>query len=74
MNDQLRSLIREAVEAGFTVSRTSRGHPKFVAPNGSVVFGSGTPGDWRAIHNMRAKLRRVGLDDKRSKQRASGSA
>lgn len=56
-----RNLIDIAEEQGWEVSRTRRGHLKMKSPNGNVVFHSGTPSDWRAVHNFVAKLRRNGL-------------
>jgi hypothetical protein len=58
-----RSIEQAARDQGFQVSRTTRGHSVFYAPDPSVkpIYGSGTPGDRRAILNLLAQLRRAGL-------------
>lgn len=59
----LRDIEEAARDQGFGVDRTARGHPKFLPPDRTKgpVFGSGTPGDQRAIRNLLAKLRAAGL-------------
>jgi len=59
----LRDLERAAREQGWRVERTAKGHPKFIPadPNGQIVFGSGTPSDWRSLPNLLSKLRKQGL-------------
>lgn len=55
MND----LCLEAQAAGWVVSRTGSDHIRLKAPNGSNAFTSNTPSDRRAVHNLRAELRRL---------------
>jgi hypothetical protein len=59
----LRDIEETALEQGFRVGRTMRGHPVFHPPDPRhpPVYGSGTPGDRRAIVNLLAALRRAGL-------------
>jgi predicted RNA binding protein YcfA (HicA-like mRNA interferase family) len=71
MSHDLKDLIRDAVAAGFQVARTRSNHVKFVAPNGTVIFGPSTPSDHRSLKNVRAKLRRVGLNDRRTEGTAA---
>jgi hypothetical protein len=55
--------MRTAVRRGWTITRTSSGHLKWRAPDGSVATVTpSTPGEGRAIANTRADLRRAGLD------------
>jgi predicted RNA binding protein YcfA (HicA-like mRNA interferase family) len=56
-------LERAALDQGWTVERTKRGHRRFVPPDPTrrIVIGSGTPGDRRAIRNLLAQLRRESL-------------
>jgi hypothetical protein len=56
-------LAEAAREQGWTVSRTKRGHWRFVPPdpNRRICIFSGTPGDRRAIHNFVAQLTREGF-------------
>lgn len=54
-----RRIIDGMLDAGWKVSKTRRGHYKCRAPSGMTIFTSGTPSDWRAIHNFAAKVRRV---------------
>jgi hypothetical protein len=60
----IRSLIRTATESGFTVERTRKNHIKFTSPSGKVFFTGGTPGDRRAIFNVRSLMRKAGLHDR----------
>lgn len=63
MKDSLDSLIAAARAQGWTVTRTSKGHWRFVPPakEGQVVVSSGTPSDHREVLNTRARLRRQGF-------------
>lgn len=60
----LRDIIEAAEDQGFHVDRTSKGHWRFVPPDPDqpIVHHSGTPSDWRAVRNLVARLRRVGLE------------
>ncbi len=59
----LRDIEKAAREQGWTVGRTKKGHPVFYSPDKAQppIYGSGTPGDWRAIRNLLANLKRAGL-------------
>lgn len=58
----LRKLQEQATRAGFTVRLTGGGHYAYYAPDGSWVSGgSQTPSDYRAISNLRSRLRKAGL-------------
>lgn len=57
----LRDIVQAAEEAGWEVGFTKKNHLQLRSPDGVTVFGPGTPSDWRAILNFRAKLRREGL-------------
>jgi predicted RNA binding protein YcfA (HicA-like mRNA interferase family) len=54
--------VQTALDSGWTVTKTKRSHIKLRAPSGAIVFASGTPSDVRAVHNLKAMLRRNGLD------------
>lgn len=55
------SLVEAAQGAGWSVAKTRGNHVKWVSPTGAVVFSASTPSDHRAIYNIRAQLRRHGL-------------
>jgi hypothetical protein len=59
----LRALKRQAAALGFTVSTTARGHLRCTLSNGTFVYTSGTPSDYRAWTNAVAKLRRVAREN-----------
>ena len=61
--NELREIEDAAREAGWTVSRTARGHVRFVPPdpNGKIVITAGSPSDIRGLRNLRAQLKRQGL-------------
>lgn len=61
MASEMQNLLKEAGEMGFTVTTTGKcgDHYRFTRPGCRVVFGSSTPGDRRAVLNIRAKLRRA---------------
>lgn len=54
-------LIDAAVEAGCRIHHQGRKHVVLATPAGGLVTVSRTPSDHRAIHNMRADLRRNGV-------------
>ena len=55
--------IKEAIKKqGWRVEVTKGSHIKFIAPDGSCMFASGTPSDHRARKGMLADLRRRGLE------------
>lgn len=61
---ELKQLIERAEACGWTVSRSRHSsHWKFLSPdrNVSPIYTSATPSDWRAVRNLRARLRRGGL-------------
>jgi len=65
-----KELADAAKAAGWQIIPTNSGHVKWEPPqrslttvgHGGSIFTAGTPSDWRAIKNTRAKLRRAGLD------------
>lgn len=59
----LRQIERAAKDQGWSVERTTKGHPRFVPPDpaGQACVFSGTPGDVRAIKNFVAQLRAQGF-------------
>lgn len=58
----IKSLTNFALDNGWDVDRTGRGHLRFKGPEGQLVFSAGTPSDYRTLYNTAAKLRRAGLD------------
>jgi hypothetical protein len=59
----LRDLEKAAKKQGWAVDRTTKGHVRFTPkdPTVSPAIFSGTPSDWRAIHNFLADLKRKGF-------------
>jgi predicted RNA binding protein YcfA (HicA-like mRNA interferase family) len=55
----VKTVLREARAMGFAIERTRGSHFKLTAPSGALVFAASTPSDRRAIHNIRADLRRA---------------
>ena len=56
--------VQIAESAGWTVTRTSNGHWRFVPadPAAAIVHAAGTSSADRATANLRSGLRRSGLD------------
>lgn len=57
----LRDWARLAQSLGWKITETGSGHMRWCAPDGTLVFTSSTPGDYRSLMNDRARLRRAGL-------------
>lgn len=56
-------MLKLAEEKGWTVKKTGGGHLEVRSPDGkSTVHASSSPGDHRAALNLRADLRRAGLN------------
>lgn len=55
---EMRHLIQECRDNGWTVEKTRNGHIRFVSPAGEVVMCAGTPSDGRARKNHLAHLKR----------------
>lgn len=61
-------IAREARAQGWLVEKRKKSsHLCFRSPQGgaepALIFSSSTPSDWRAVHKLRAQLRRAGLRD-----------
>lgn len=52
-----------ALEQGWSIGRTKKGHLRFVPADKSmpIVIGAGTPSDHRSLKNFLAQCRRSGL-------------
>lgn len=63
MSDDIIKLARDAREQGWDVSRTNKGHWRFIPHDSSkpIVVASGTPSDWRSYANLMAQLKRSGF-------------
>ncbi|MHB8730522.1 MAG: type II toxin-antitoxin system HicA family toxin [bacterium] len=61
--DPIKDLIKAALAQGWRVDTTTRGHLRFWPLDKSLPpsISSGTPGDWRAVRNLLADLRRKGF-------------
>lgn len=62
MNKELKKLIKAIQAAGFQTTTAKSGHIKVYDKDGTLlaVF-SGTPSDWRSIHNSLRPLKRLGF-------------
>jgi hypothetical protein len=58
MKRDIKQLLRWARGRGWTASPTGRGHWCLRHPRNGIVYMSGTPSDWRALHNAKARLLR----------------
>jgi predicted RNA binding protein YcfA (HicA-like mRNA interferase family) len=59
---ELKEIVREAENQGWTVKVTKKGHLMFYAPDGkNIVTSGGTPSDHRSLNNLVAKLRQYGF-------------
>lgn len=69
-SSEIRRLASLAVQQGWRVGRTRKGHVVFRPQVGTPVTTSGTPSDWRVLANTRAALVRSGfnLDVEREKR------
>ena len=67
---EVRDEVLRAVERGWSIGLTARGHPRLVHPSGAIVICSGTTGDRRAVRQLRADLLRV----EREAERRAGLA
>jgi hypothetical protein len=54
----IRKLISEAEERGWTVEPTGSGHLRFKGTHGQIVIVARTPKTSRAYHNYLARIRR----------------
>ncbi len=62
---EIESLLRLAHKQNFRIIRTGSGHFKIVTPPGRPKLSTVTPaktGEYRAIRNTRAQLRRIGVE------------
>ena len=62
MTRALRELVVAAERCGWRVLQLRSGHVQFRPPVGPIVVASGTASDHRAIRNLKADLRRAGLE------------
>ena len=60
MRKDTRQLAQLARRAGWTISRTNGGHYRWTAPDGTVIISAGTSSDWRAHHNLKARISAAG--------------
>lgn len=58
LKQDMQDLIAEAKRQGWRVIMTNNGHYKWLHENGAMFFSAGTPSDYRAIMNTRARIRR----------------
>ena len=60
-----RALAKLARQEGWQITVCGSGHLRWTSPDGRAVFSPESPGDCagRSVYNVRAKLRRAGLDD-----------
>lgn len=59
----LSDLLRDVRRAGWSVTTTGGGHLRLCPPRkGSCIYTGSTPSDHRSLANLRAQLKRAGLD------------
>lgn len=57
---EMSQIIQQLEDQGWTVTLTRGNHYKMVSPTGAVQFQPSTPGEGRALKNIKAQLRRAG--------------
>lgn len=63
LSREMADLVKQARRQGCSVEQQKRSnHYKIKVPNGGIVVCAATPSDQRAVLNMRARLRREGLN------------
>lgn len=62
-NSDYRQIFEAAKAAGWRIEQTAKNHFLVFPPDKTKrpIGLSGTPSDWRSIHNERSRLRRAGL-------------
>lgn len=60
-NKDMAVLMEQAEDQGWTIVPTQKGHFKWVAPTGAIVFTSSTPSDGNAVHQIRRDLVKRGF-------------
>ena len=70
--ESYRALAKLARQQGWTITVCGSGHLRWTPPDGRAVFSPMSPGDGmgRGFRNVRAKLRRAGLDDTTARKAA----
>lgn len=61
---ELQDIIDRATIQKWTITMTKKNHLIFKAPAGKgIVITGGTPGDHRALKNLKSRLKRLGYND-----------
>ena len=58
MTKELKTLIAEYEAKGWQVTETNHNHLRWSGPNGEMTFSGTTLSDWRAMKNIKSRLRR----------------
>ncbi len=53
----LDALVKAKQAEGWSIEPTENNHLSWKAPNGNTVISGSTPSDWRAIENLKSRLR-----------------
>lgn len=60
LRKDMMALVDDCLKKGWRVTQTAKGHYKFLAPSGGgVFFCAGTPSDYRAIANTKARIKQA---------------
>ena len=63
---EIRKLLHYAHEQGYTIARTSKKHFSVMTPSDhhpeAVVYAAQTPSSYLGVRNLRARLRRIGVE------------
>lgn len=59
---QVQLLLKRVQQAGCDVQLRRGGHYKIVTPDGTQIFCSQSPSDWRGIKRTMSRLRQAGVD------------
>ncbi len=62
VSPEVRPLVRAAIAQGWELDDSGKRHPKLRGPDGHVITVPGSLSDWRGVKNLRAQLRRAGVE------------
>lgn len=59
LSKDTRAVVRQCVRTGWTLDGTGSGHVRLTHPSGSIITVASSPSDWRALQDLKARVRRA---------------